>query len=148
MQIIDRYCYRVWSKEDREMIYLQSSTDGFGLLTGDYTYDLLLGGEGEEHSQGMQCLGIQDKEGFGIYEGDLVMVEQWDFDTGELREPRLAEVVWSEDRLGFEFRGKDYLGDDDNFVSFSEENEYRIVGNIYEDPKYMKELGYPQSVTV
>src|SRR5699024_8768798 len=84
----------------------------------------------------LQYTGLKDKNGTEIYEGDIIEIS-----SGYLDTPIISKVVWG----GSEYPAFDlpkYDGYGANAFSsiyFSEDDEIRVIGNIYEHPHLLKE---------
>lgn len=80
----------------------------------------------------MQCTGLKDKNGKLIYEGDIV---RFYFDNDEI----IAVIEWDNDESRFYLNTTDYFKD--KYVTDFEivkQEEYEVIGNIYENPELLK----------
>ena len=73
-----------------------------------------------------QYVGIVDKNGKEIYEGDIIQAEE----SGEKIEP--VEVVWLHDQWLIHAYHADI------YLSVTDWSEYEVIGNIYENPELIK----------
>jgi uncharacterized phage protein (TIGR01671 family) len=71
----------------------------------------------------MQYTGLKDKNGKGIYEGDVL-----EYDFLPEGKDQLAEVVFKEGRF--------CITDGHNYMPFKEKR--KVIGNIYENPELLK----------
>ena len=81
----------------------------------------------------MQCIGLKDKSGKDIYEGDIVKAisfARW-----------IGVVKYSDENQAFIFNDLDkkYRGYSTAFMNQFDDG-FEILGNIYENPELLKEL--------
>ena len=118
--------YRFWDKQEKKMI---SWEDAKLSMFSDDRYIPL------------QCIGIKDKNGNFIYDGDLLL------SMGE--DDEITEVVWNAEKARFGLMiqwtdpcywnglydevktGRDYYDFDDFYIE-----EFDVIGNIYESVVY------------
>lgn len=81
-----------------------------------------------------QFTGLLDKNGKELYEEDLIRLpEQRDRGDGK-RDDVIALVYWCEADLAFFVTGPDYY----NFLMAAVEDDFEIVGNLYENPELLE----------
>ena len=115
--------FRVWYKNQ---MYLGYEIDDLIFSDGHY----LESSKPQEQREIMQYVGLKDKYGREIYEGDIVRTFNLD------DEPILSNVVRMQDIFCLEPR--DDITDEEEFQPLGEYVEgpgVEIVGNIYEDPE-------------
>lgn len=76
-----------------------------------------------------QFTGLKDKNGIEIYEGDIVQVKF--SNTYEA-----YEVVWQENTMRFGLRQR--LHEEQESWSFTSQNDFEIIGNIYSNPELLE----------
>lgn len=113
----DRFKFRLWNKEAKEMLLVYSFDKNFIQATPDYvvpsirrfnTNDCIL----------MQCTGLNDINGQLIYEGDIV----------QLPDKTMAVIKWDDDEALF------YADDNGKVRCF---DDCEVFGNIYEDKELL-----------
>ena len=128
--------FRAWDKQNEEMIdvgTLCMFTDGSVMVNEDMP----------THFQQVELLvliqytGLKDKNGVEIYEGDIVMHEKWNGETGRVDSPLMYEVCWSGDFAGFRMYGEGNDGTEDVVSTGMSGDEFRVIGNIYENPELL-----------
>lgn len=94
----------------------------------------------QPHIKVMQYTGLNDKNGKGIYEGDVINL-YCDCDPGDYayctHPPSVHKVVWNEEESGYDLvqisKGKVF----EDFSSYMEES-WEVIGNIYENPELLE----------
>ena len=135
--------FRAWDKNAGEMIYSDKEYDNyffefkdgvlraFVIIETEGTLHEPPGTDCEELSDLMEFIGLKDKNGKEIYEGDIIR-----FPLGKLYldEPTILhdyEVKWEQETCSWILSG--YGG---RLVTH---REYEIIGNIYENPELLND---------
>lgn len=119
--MLDRYKFRAWNKEEKRMYY--DAQDTYDYITGQPTipaerFATLL--EDEKEWVVEQCVGIKDKNGNLIYEGDYI--KDWRGDV--------YKVVWLDEYAQFFCEN---INDATDGYHFDESiHDMCICGNIHE----------------
>jgi len=115
--------FRAWDKYLNKMFY-----NGFTLTVQNFLYEWRTIAKPHKDSLVlMQFTGLLDKNGKEIYEGDVVR----DFDGN------VGVVEWVKD--GWNVSGFWSSSQDEPGRAFSENAEFEIIGNIYENPELLNE---------
>ncbi|WP_289135568.1 YopX family protein [uncultured Brevibacillus sp.] len=136
--------FRVWDKEQNKMLgpnfdreqYAIVSYNGLALL--DITREDEDGYDYEMDVEWLQYTGLSDMNGKEIYEGDVIEMEcGCDSEYGCSHGPYRAVVKWSAESASFELEGLHGRG---AYVEFEDsyEDEYLVIGNIYENPELLE----------
>jgi len=123
--------FRAWDKKLKSMMEVRTWCLYEGTLhcIGKSNDGFLESSEEEHNYEIMQFTGLHDKNGKEIYEGDIVKVKfSNSYET--------FEVVWQENKMRFGLRQRDH--DEQDSWAFTPQNDFEIIGNIYEDPELLK----------
>lgn len=118
--------FRAWDKKGKEMF----SVARIDIADGS-CYRHLFAGECYDYWNNvelMQYTGIKDYEGKEIYEGDILKCK---LHNGEYENYLIA---WSKEYAEFEALNRDKS----NFICASIWNQFKIIGNIYENPELLE----------
>lgn len=130
--------FRFWNQEDNKMIYNAEETYDYGasgVPIMEENLGLLLKNSGEYI---MQYVGIKDKDGKEVYEGDIILKRcEYNRQTYEC----WYEVIYNE--TGFYLKLINSYADVKSGVVVSfPYGEIYVVGNIYENPELWKDKKY------
>lgn len=120
--------FRVWDKEPKRMEYLDNNNThhSFTFIKGYAEYYNLQNGSGGDEYVLMQYTGLKDKNGKEIYDEDIVQSP-----VGTK-----GKVIWYEGGwnifVNWEHKSQ-------YFYLSTVNNEFQIIGNIYENPELIKE---------
>lgn len=129
--------FRAWNKHDKKMatVTLLGLNQNLGVIDiaawttnngNDYYTSRWL----TEETELMQYIGLKDKNGKEIYEGDLLID-----DAAPDGEQEIVEVKWDIDRAKF------YTASEGTFDGIEfDEVDWKVIGNIYENPELIKEV--------
>lgn len=117
--------FRAWDKEEKVMRDADDTGDGKALPLNTLVKSLTT-----RSFELMQFTGLLDKNGKEIYEGDIVMSPNYEYDPSEGDNPRLLNTV-SYRHAFFSYDGSPMDEDE-----CSENVE--IIGNIYSNPELLK----------
>lgn len=140
--------FRAWDKENFIMHFSNENEDGIVWEIQPKikflelrTIDSFPGGEYHEQTEQwvepkqvlMQNTGLKDKNGKEIWEGDVVAILKWVGNPDVYEEAGIYTISWSDNFAGFKF----YPRNNDIHDCFdpNEENQYTVIGNIYENPE-------------
>ena len=149
----DRFKFRFWHTPSKKML------DCYG-FNEHYTFADTLDGIGTEYNPCktsdcvlMQCTGLRDKNGKLIYEGDIIRVQYigaqiplFSHQFSNLPEDEIFSIIYDYDWHKFCCKNPNYKKAceihslDLNAIQINTENkQYEIIGNIYENPELLEE---------
>lgn len=134
MQHLRQIKFRVWDTLAKTFFYPNEGYQGHFILSLNGVFHNLQNGSGGKDHVLQQYIGIQDKEGKDIYEGDIVSWEEYQGWEDGRTFKGLYVVQWNSERLRWDFH--------DLFQGFSFEAPdtcfENVVGNIFETPELLK----------
>lgn len=130
----DRFRFRVWDTEKKEMIYgAEMAYDYMRLCPGGKIVEENCFGDVLENKRYIveQCTGLKDKNGRLIYEGDIVILNDEDF----FEKPIKTIIKWADGNASFGLFGSHnlYYG-----FSYYDPEDVEVVGNIHENPELLE----------
>lgn len=149
----DRFRFRVWNKENKEMIYnAEIAYEGMNYNTswqlGKNTNDSWVDCFGyyldyPRDYEVMQCTGLKDKNGKLIYEGDIIKYAEFDWTDFSYWETEIAQVVWGNtyDNYypAFDLKDTDFDGTNAFAYLFNEGWTIEVIGNVYQNPELLED---------
>lgn len=132
--------FRAWDVNDECMVYPKHFVmSDYGRIVAGYQ-DFFTGDMFIEYEKLMQYVGLKDRQGKEIYEGDIVKV----FWVDAVNDEAMHKVVWNPyDNSYPAFDLVPQIDCDCNAFSYLfEDSEYEIevIGNIYQNPELIVEV--------
>lgn len=119
--------FRVWDKDDREMIYgIDECLMNWDNLKRRVDRFLNM----PSHIPVMQYTGLKDRDSKEIWEGDIIEYEL----TGYPKDKCKGKVFWDDERAGFD----PFVDYDDDCNIHVDMETVKKIGNIYENPELLK----------
>jgi uncharacterized phage protein (TIGR01671 family) len=122
----DRFRFRAWDKQDKELIYEAENTYDCQIYNGHIIWHSNFAGllDDEERYTVEQCTGLKDKNGRLIYEGDIVF--------HRVKSVEIGKVEW--DKGGFWVVCNKWVIP----WNFFTPSRWEVIGNIHENPKLLE----------
>ena len=117
--------FRVWDKLENRFIYPDKGYQGHYVLDLNGKFHNLQNGSGGDEYVVQQFIGVLDKQGKEIFEGDLV---NYLYQLGEHDTEHTQGEVYFEDGIFYFDRSYEWAMNDVCFISKSLE----VIGNIFE----------------
>ena len=112
--------FRAWDKKNNKMITRVDEYDEIFLP--------IIYGE-EENYNAMQFVGLKDKNGREIYEGDIVSLDSWN--------PSNMQICFIEGAFCLANEDGEYVGDI-HYIHHAGIEQSEVIGNIYQNPELLK----------
>ena len=129
--------FRAWLKEDKKMVNVETMdfTDKSiqYLEKSEFINAYLLRRVGFDDIELMQYIGLRDKNGKEIYEGDIIKYK-FPYD---IRLKHISPVKFLETEASFGI--KDRYGNEIPLYTISANNYFEVIGNIYENKNLLEE---------
>ena len=135
----DKDKYRLWDEENKQMHYddFVITSTGFAAKITEVSPNIFQFDQSDlefdKKMKKMRCIGLKDKDGTLIYQGDIVKSHLYEYSF---------EVVWVQSLAHFELLS--YIDNRKGLGILSSEDidkyqMWRIIGNIYENAELLEE---------
>ena len=123
--------FRAWDKRFSEFVedFFVSEDGKIYKKTKDTGYGIAISRETSDKIILMQSTGIKDKNGKGIFEGDIVLV---------LDSP--YTVFYDDERGSYRLKPHDDRWNVDYMSNFSHGGNFEVIGNIYENKEILEDM--------
>lgn len=112
--------FRAWLKEKKKMVSVCQINLSNEYI--DYIYNGNINRDSFMNIELMQYIGVKDKNGKAVYEGDVVQL----FDGNKYI------IKWNDQIACFE------IVNDFGYLVFASNNDFEVIGNIYENPEWLE----------
>lgn len=120
--------FRAWDKEEKEMIPANA-----WYFSEDFEPFIDSVERSQNYFEIMQFIGFKDDNGVEIYEGDIIKLNELEWDESE---DLIHRVYWDEQQLCFNI----WPGTHGEYLFFYEASQIggvEVIGNIYENPELL-----------
>lgn len=133
----DRFMFRTYSVETKQMRYLSNFTSG-----RDFYYAIFMDNRalGVGTHIVMQCTGLKDKNGKLIYEGDIVRLFNSKNNFEEIRQVVYKDCAFQFNEPNSTIIDKPLYCFAINYLNRYKHIELEVIGNIHENPELLKEV--------
>jgi len=137
----DRYKFRVWDKVGERMIVdvqdfipLKITNKGILRLNPLHEENLYTLIEFGDPFIPMQCIGLKDKNGALIFEGDIIKFRAHDYSVGDT-----GYIIYDNEKACFSIKWNDGLIHECPTYYNRIDKTFEIIGNIYNNPELVQE---------
>ena len=127
--------FRAYDERNKEMRYSDKNPEEFYIDEEGIYYCYYYGKRKSKYINRnvMQYMGLKDKGGEEIYEGDIVLLRHWKSnDLFDYNKPFVVE--WDDGQINFKQNGFN------NFIgSLNGKLTIKVIGNIYDNPELMED---------